>query len=666
MMQLSQRVERSELRRRIPWLVLLVILGFGSLAARLVQLQWLDHEHYAAAATENIVRRQSLPTARGLVRDRDGVVLATSRPGYNVYVVPARLDLKGTWPLLVSYLQLDSEQEAAQRQRIEASLERSREWADSQKGAENDASGKGSRRKDVGSDPARRQMLIAEDLSRDVVANIVSHAAELPGVDVVSVQLRSYPESTAAAHLLGYLRELGADELEREPYLDEYQEGDRVGATGIERAWETYLRGTRGWEKVLVDARGRRRELKEQFALDWLSPPTKQDAVPGRDLRLTVDIDLEKAVAKAMKRHAAGAVAVVDVKTGKILALYSAPHFDANVLSGGAPRKQMREAFSKLFDDPLRPMIDKTVGGAYPPGSTFKPFTALAALDAGLVSPTDRATCNGALRFGKRIFRCTHNHGVVDLKRALGESCNVYFYRLAIERGVGMDVIARMADQFGFGEKTGIGINAETAGRVPTRAWMTLQNNGQYRLGFNLNAAIGQGATTVSVLQLALAYGALANGGVLYAPQLVQSVETASGTVVQEFEPRVRHVIPVSAQHLSLIREGLVSGVRDEEGTAYRARIKGIDLAGKTGTAQVSHHVNRGVDTDKVWYFNREHAWFAGYAPSADPEIAIAVLVEHGGAGGKVAAPIAFEVTKAYFELKQSALGSGARVGGAR
>jgi penicillin-binding protein 2 len=242
-------------------------------------------------------------------------------------------------------------------------------------------------------------------------------------------------------------------------------------------------------------------------------------------------------------------------------------------------------------------------------------------------------------------------HGATSLHKAIAESCNVYFWGLVTDNQVGMDVIADMGQRFGFGQKTGLGINSEASGRMPTRAWMTYRNKGRYLQGFALNAAIGQGATTVSVLQLALAYAALANGGTLYQPQLVRAVETASGTVVQEFSPRVRRHVDIDAENLRLVQKALVAGAQEEGGTAFRARIEGVDLAGKTGTAQVGHKVVRGEEAEKVWYFNRDHAWFAGFAPSSAPEVAIVVLVEHGGAGGKHAAPIAFRVIRAYMDL---------------
>jgi penicillin-binding protein 2 len=627
-----QRSDTSEFRRRFRWIALGMTLVFLFLIGRLFQLQVLEVDDNKAIARENIVRRVTLATTRGILRDRNGKVLAASRPSYNVYVVPKRIDMVKTWPKLVDYLGVGVDERA----RLEALLTAIR----SDEGPRKD-----------------QQILLKEDISRDAVATLVTHDAELPAVDVVPVPVRYYPNEEIGAHVLGYMAEVDAEKLAA-LRASGYVEGDRVGVTGVERAWESYLRGTRGWEKVLVDAKGRRRQGGEGI----IEEPRRVDPIPGRDLRLTLDADLQKAIDKGMRGELAGGVGVVDVRTGRILGLYSKPSYDPNALSGGSGKQVIRDAFRRLYTDPLKPALDKTVSGAYPPGSTFKPFTALAALEKGLIEPRSISQCRGFLTFGKRTFRCTHVHGAMDMNKALAESCNVYFWRLASEYGVGMDLIAEMGQRYGLGARTGLGVNAEASGRMPTRAWMTLRNKGQYRLGYGLNAAIGQGATTVTVLQLALAYAALANGGTLYQPQIVRAVETSAGTVVQEFTPRVRRQIDVRPENLALVQRALVAGVNEAGGTAYKARVAGVDLAGKTGTAQVSHRLTRGIEAERVWYFNREHAWFAGYAPTRAPEVAIVVLVEHGGAGGRHAAPVAFEVIKAYQELARERR-DGARAG---
>src|SRR5262245_10109051 len=405
-----------------------MMLVFITLLGRLLQLQFLEADDNRAIARENIVRRITLATTRGVNRYRNGNVLARSRPAYNVYVVPERLDLASTWPKLIDYLGIGVDERA----RLEAQLTAIR-----------------------ASDGPRKnqQILLKEDISRDAVATLATHAADLPGVDVVPVPVRYYPYGEVGAHVLGYMAEVDSEKLASHRTLG-YIEGDRIGATGVERSWESYLRGTRGWEKVLVDARGRRRPGGEGI----IEESRSVDPIPGRDIRLTLDADIQSAIDKAMRGELAGGVALIDVRTGRILGLYSKPGYDPNALSGGSGKQVIRDAFRRLYSDPLKPALDKTISGAYPPGSTFKPFTALAALEKGLIDPRQVSQCRGALTFGKRTFRCTHVHGAVAMPKAIAESCNVYFYRLAAEYGVGMDLIAEMGQRFGLGARTGLGI----------------------------------------------------------------------------------------------------------------------------------------------------------------------------------------------------------------
>ncbi len=625
--------DTSEFRRRFRWLAMFALVVFLALVARMVELQVLFRDDYQAIARENIVRKVSLATTRGIIRDRNGEVVAANRPAYNVFVEPLRVtrapavdggpaSLNEIWNKLVSLSGMSQEERARHEERLLALRQK-------------------------GGSKVEQQVLLMEDVSRDGIATLMTHASELPGVHVVPVSVRYYPHGSVGAHVLGYMREVDSDMLV-ELRKQGYAEGDRLGASGVERAWESYLRGSRGWEKVIVDARGARRPARD----DVIEEPKRVDPIPGRDLRLTLDVRIQEAIVKAMRGELAGAAALVDVKTGRILGLVSKPGYDPNQLSGGFGKKAVRDAFQKLLNDPLKTALDKTVSGAFPPGSTFKPFTALAALEKGLIDHRVSSACRGFMQFGRRIFRCTQSHGPTDLHKGLAQSCNVYFYRLVSDYGVTMDMIAEMGRRYGFGQRTGLGINAESSGRIPTRAWMTLRNKGQFRQGFTLNAALGQGATTVNVLQLALAYAALANGGTLYQPQLVTAVDTAGGAVVQEFLPRVRRRIELDPRHRALIDKALWGGVNEEGGTSHRARLAGVDVAGKTGSAQVSHKLTSNQELENVWYFNRDHAWFAGYAPSREPEVAVVVLIEHGGAGGKHAAPVAFEIVQAYQELR--------------
>lgn len=619
-MRLVQRSDVGEFRRRYRWMVLAVLVTFLLLSARVAQLQVFQGELHQDQARRNIIGRVTLATTRGVIRDRNGKVLAANRPSYNVYVVPHKLDLDKTWPQVVQLMGLSAGDESQLRERI---------------------------LKQTGK-LARQQMLLKVDVSREVFAALKTHRDELPGVIASPVPVRYYPYGSLGAHLIGYMRETNQDDLARMGEAG-YRAGDRLGAIGVERRWESYLRGQRGWKKRVMGRRARK-NLGE-FEAKYLEEPRRLEPVPGRDITLTVDIELEKSIERAMRGQLAGAVVVIDVRTGRLMAAISKPSFDQNIVSGSEGKKAIGQAFSRMYKDPLKPLLDKTISAAYPPGSTYKPFSALAALNERLITPKMGVDCRGGYEFGRRYFRCTGIHGRVDLHEAIVQSCNTYFYALGelihIDRlsGIGMD--------FGFGVKTGIGVNPESRGRMPTRAWYARRYRGEgFRGGFTLLSSIGQGASTVTVMQLALSYAALANGGTLYQPQVVRSIETSDGTVVQEFPPRVRHIVDLAPQDLALIRDGLRGVVADRDGTAHEEALEGVDMAGKTGTAQVSHVTPRGVDPKKVWYFNRDHAWFAGYAPSRAPEIAIVVLIEHGGGGGKNAVPVAMRVVRDWQELK--------------
>jgi penicillin-binding protein 2 len=625
-----QRSDVGEFRRHYRWMVLVVIGCFLALVGRLVQLQLLEGDVHRAQARRNIVREGYLATTRGVIRDSLGRVLAANRPAYNVYVTPGRIDMEKGWPLLVKLTRIDDTERVALEQKI---LER--------------------KKLDARDRRRQQQILVKVDTDRDSVAYLETHERELEGIEVAPSPVRYYPFGALGAHLVGTMREVSREELGGLGELG-YRSGDRTGAIGIERRWESYLRGQRGMRKTV---RGAGRRL-DHAALEakYLEEPRRIEPIPGRDVSLTLDIEIVEAMERAMRGQLAGAAVVADVRTGRILGALSKPSFDPNVVSGGQGSKAVSEAFQRLYADPLKPTLDKTISAAYPPGSTYKPFSALAGLADGLIDPHQEVDCRGGYEYGKRYFRCTGVHRRVNLHEAIVQSCNTYFYDLGSR--ISIDRLASIGLDFGFGVPTGIGVNPEARGRMPTRGWYTRRYKEAFRGGFTVLSAIGQGATTVTVLQLALAYAALANGGTVYQPQVVRSIETSDGTVVQEFPPRVRRMVEIDTSRLSLIKTALHGVVEDRHGTAFAERIEGVDIAGKTGTAQVSHVTPRGVDPDRVWYFNRDHAWFAGYAPSGSPEIAIIVLVEHGGGGGKNAVPVAMRVVRDWQKLKADRLSS--------
>jgi penicillin-binding protein 2 len=623
-----QRSDVGEFRRRYRWMVLVVVAAFMALGGRLVLLQLVEGDVHRAQARRNIVREGFLATTRGVIRDSLGRVLAANRPAYNVYVTPSRLDLEKAWPLLTRVTHLDDAEKAALEQKI-------------------------NERRGLDAKDRRRQqqILVKVDIDRDAVAYLETHERELEGVEVAPSPVRYYPYGALGAHVIGTMREVNREEL---AWLGDrgYRAGDRTGAIGIERRWESYLRGQRGMRKTVRGA-GRRLD-PEQLEAKYLEEPRRVEPIPGRDISLTLDIELIESMERAMHGQLAGAAVMVDVRTGRILAMLSKPSFDPNVVSGGQGIKAVSDAYTRLYADPLKPTLDKTISAAYPPGSTYKPFTALAGLADGLVDPKAEIDCRGGFEYGKRYFRCTGVHRRVNLHSAIVQSCNTYFYELGSR--ISIDRLASIGLDFGFGVRTGIGVNPEARGRMPTRGWYTRRYKEAFRGGFTVLSAIGQGATTVTVLQLALAYAALANGGTVYQPQVVRSIETSDGTVIQEFPPRVRRIVGLDQSHLSMVKNAMQGVTTEKHGTGYGGHIPGVDLAGKTGTAQVSHVTPRSVDPEREWYFNRDHAWFAGYSPAASPEIAIVVLIEHGGGGGKNAVPVAMRVVRDWQKLKEDRL----------
>lgn len=618
---LSVRREVGEFKKRYKWMALVVLLAFAILLGRVVQLQLVDHAHWAGIARENITRTIGMPATRGIIRDAKGHVVATNRASYDVYVTPQYL-APGDLGRIAELMGLDAEASAALKEKVEKV-------------------------------PVRRrshQIRVFTDVNRDQLAAIETHAQELclrasstsqvrlPCITTHTEPVRTYPFGPLGAHALGYLNEINGDELVRMREHG-YRLGDRMGRTGIEHAWESFLRGRRGYRRVFVDVRGR--EVESAIA-PGAERPVRREPVPGRDLTLTVDMELMRLVDRAFGGHPSGAVVVVDVRTGALRALYSKPSFELSAFASGISHTD----YARLRDDPFRPLTDKTIYESYFPGSTMKPISALASLAYDVIDPSEKVECTGRYVLGRTSFGCTAAHGEVDMRESLIQSCNVYFYKLAEQ--VGLDRLARTAGDFGLGQRAGVGINTEAAGFIPTRSWYERVGR-RYRLGYALNTAIGQGDVRVTLVQLALAYAAIANGGTLYVPQLIERVTAPDGTIVEELEPRVRRRVHVDAEHLTLVVDGLYGAVNNPAGTAYNARVDGgISVAGKTGTAQVSQRARVDEDPSRAWYYNRAHAWFAGFAPAQDPQVAIIVLVEHGGAGGRQAAPIGINILQEY------------------
>jgi penicillin-binding protein 2 len=597
--------EIPEFRRRYRYLVAVVGLSFIVLAGRLCQLQVVKGETYLRLSENNFIQERRIPTVRGVVLDRQRRPLVTNRPSYDVQVTPRFATVKSV-KRLVEELALPPDKARALRELVQGTEGRHRFNA----------------------------QLVVRDISRDQLARIETHRSALAGFSVAARSHRNYLHGNLASHTQGYLNEVSARDLARDKN-DTYHPGDLIGRAGVERMYEDQLRGVEGRVRIVVDAKGRQKRGAEAAAL--LRGQRRFEPRPGHNIVLTIDIEVQRLVERALRRHPSGAAVVLEVNTGRVLASASKPGFDPNVLTGRVSVKEYR----RLTTNPYRPLIDKVHRENYFPGSTYKVIPAFAALGEGKLDPDEKIICKGWHNFGRRNFRCSHSHGKVNLHNAIVESCNVYFYTLAEQ--VGMDTIARYARLFGLGAPTGIGINGEVAGFIPTKAWYARRRQ-PFRIGFTLNAAIGQGNTKTTPIQIASLYATIANGGTLYLPQIVERIETSDGDTVLAFSPRVRRRIKIAPDALERVQRGLRGVVREEKGTGHASRLEELAVSGKTGTAQVSRRIKKGKT---IWL--ADHSWFAAYAPSEKPEIAVAVLIEHGGRAAKVAAPVAMEIIRAYF-----------------
>lgn len=596
---------------RYRWLALAGLVVIAVIVGRLWYLQLVRGDQYYRASEENIIQTVELEPPRGRIYDRSGVALARNRTSFEVVITPHILrehDVDRTLERLKRYLNLTGERIDELRESI---AERNRE------------------------------ITVKSEATRKQVAHLETDKMRLPGVDIQVDSRRDYPLNSVMAHTIGFMGELGEDELDRLRKFG-YRPGDYVGRMGLEEAFESVLHGSPGMKRQVVNARGIPQGGAESRLL--LGEQRRIDPIPGRDLHLTIDAELQLTVADAMEAYPSGAVVALDPRDGSIRAMYSKPSFNPNSWSGRLSHHEKM----RTDNDPFKPMLDKTVS-AYFPGSIFKIVGAYAGLDAGVMDLQEEVHCPGYYVFGGQKFRCWKwgGHGELDMRGALQHSCDVYFYELA-ER-LGIDRIAEHAFRFGFGERTGIPHNQESRGRVPTRKWHRKNSPNGYQHGFALNTILGQGDTLATPLQAALAYAAVANGGKVYYPRIVDEIRTGTGETIFEFPAKARKKVGMADQTLSAIRDGLWRVVNQEGGTAYGARLDEIEFAGKTGTAQV-HSIGKVRIKNRNKAFRlRDHAWFASYAPSDNPELVVVVFLEHAGHGGATAAPVASEIIKGYF-----------------
>ncbi|HWV37729.1 MAG TPA: penicillin-binding protein 2 [Vulgatibacter sp.] len=603
--------EERELKIRIGWLGVAAAIGFLILAGRVWYLQIHKGEEYFARSSGNFVKELRIPADRGMIVDRKGRILVDNRPSYDVYLTPAFCqDCEDVIGRLAGQLDLEAEE-----------LQRALDAHQKARGLER-----------------FRPVLIQQDLSRDHLDVLEANRELLPGVDVIGAPHRNYRAGPMAAHLLGYLGEIGPEELESSG--GRYRAGDWVGKRGVERRFESWLKGQDGLERVVADAKGRKLPELESLipAADRLVP-----SQPGSNVILSIDARVQAAAEEAFD-DVAGAVVVIDVNTGYLLAAVSKPGFDPNRMTGRISRAELKE----LNSDPLEPMLFRATQNHYHPGSVFKVVPALAALEAGL---DHEVYCGGGYTLGRRRWRCHREsgHGLVGLEQSMKVSCDTWYYAMADR--LGLEPIAEMSRRFGLGSVTGLDLGFEVPGVVPSPEYHDEHTPGGYQKGFALNAVIGQGDSNVTPLQVAVMFAAIANGGTVYKPQAVLRVERPGGDVLEDFPPKVKSRLGVKREHLEIVRRSLERVVEEPGGTAHRHRLPGIKVAGKTGTAQVVRIGSVRLKKEQMDWFARDHAWFAAYAPADEPEIAVAVLDEHGGSGGADAAPIAMRVIQRYFEI---------------
>ncbi|MBM7114972.1 penicillin-binding protein 2 [Archangium primigenium] len=602
-----------------------MVLGMVVLSVQLYRLQITQGEEYAAKSVANFVKEVRLRADRGLIKDRRGAILVDSRPSFDAFITPAFCTncADEVLPRLGELLGWDE----PTRKRMEDQIRIARRAA------------------------PFIPLPVRVDLTRDEYDRINARRDMLDGVEVVPVPHRNYRTGSVLSHVLGYMNEINPEELERlNAEGGHYALGDYVGRRGLERSFEYALCGTDGVRKEVVNARGR---VLEEFN-NKLGQDTMLPSRPGNNLVLSLDMRLQEAAEQAFP-GSAGAMVVVDVKTGFIRALVSRPGFDSNLLTGRITPSQMYA----LARDPLQPMVNRVSANHFSPGSTFKVISTLAAYKSGLFRPESTVTCTGSYRLGARAWRCHKDsgHGPVNGKTALQYSCDSWFYKVADT--IGLDPIADMAKSLGMGSPTGIGVLAEVPGIMPSTEYHDKVSPGGYTKGMALNSVMGQGDVNATPLQVVMLYAAIANGGTLFKPQLVERVEGLDGSVVEKFDPQVVRKVTIPEAHRKAVMDALVATVNEPGGTAYRAaagvreHLKEVVIAGKTGSAQVAAIGAVRLKEHQMDFFQRDHAWFAGIAPADDPEIAIVVLNEHGGHGGADAAPGGMIVLQKYFELKK-------------
>lgn len=589
--------------------------------ARLYYLQVINGDFYRFFSDQNSIKAITIPAVRGMIFDRRGQVLVDNRPSFNIVVVPQYVvDPART-------LSSISELLGVPREELDAIWEKR------------------------SAQPRYQPLVVKRDVSQDDVAMVKSRknpwqdpldAYDLRGVDVEVRFERTYPESNIAAHLLGYVREIDPERLARydKEHAGKYRIGDLVGVRGLEEVWDPMIRGEDGYEERIVNAVGREVDY-EGISSELETRPARA----GASLRLSVDRDLQE-IAREMLGERTGAAVAIDVKTGGIIAMYSSPSYDLNRLSGPSGN----DYWAHISQHPSKFLLNRTIQGGYPPASTYKILMALAALSEGVIKPDEKVTCHGALMYGGRAYHCWRKggHGAIKVHEAIVSSCDVFFYNMGLRLGV--DRIAKYANMIGFGRKTGVPLSDEKPGLIPTSEWKEKRFGVPWQAGENLSIAIGQGYDVVTPLQNMLLAATVANGGKKLDIHFVDSAMSVEGDEVFRWRPQEKEeIVQIDPAVIEIVRKAMAGVVSEPGGTAHRLSTYKVSMGGKTGTAQVIQLDGKAVCKSDIC---KDHAWFIGFSPVEDPEIAAAVVVEHGGFGASAAAPIVGAMLQKYYDIE--------------
>lgn len=623
---------------RFTVLRLLIVLGFVVLSAQLWRLQVVEGAGYRQQADTNRLRVVSVPASRGILYDRRGVLLARNIPSFTISIVPADLPSGKAVSTANGGKQTDDDVFRRLGALLQMSSTEIKRLVDASRGA------------------PFQPVVIRSGVERDTAFVVEEDHPSLPGVVVETVAVRQYLEGSLLAHLLGYVGRVSAEEYEAQPAV--YGLSDTIGKTGIELTFERELRGAPGKKQIEIDAAGR--EVR-------VVPGAVVTPTAGHNLILTLDLQLQRTAQAALEKglasskSKAGVVVALNPKTGEILALVSLPSYDNNLFSGDIKADDL----ARLINDPMRPLLNRAMMVAYPPGSTFKMVTASAGLQEKVINKSSTTTCLGKMVIPdkyspdtKWTFPCwlPQGHGHVNVVEALAQSCDVFFYQTAggfegglagLDPGLDNTRLAKFAREFGLGSKTGVDLPGEASGLVPTNEWKLAQpwnaTGVPWVTGDTYNMGIGQSFLLVSPLQLASVTAAVANGGTLYRPQIVRQVADVEGQVVTPFAPQPLRQVAVDKTQLAIVREGMRAAVT--RGTARAIDLPGqyVMAAGKTGSAEYGEADAQGNKP--------AHAWFAAFAPYDDPQIAMVVFVEGGTNGALVAVPIANEIMRSYFNV---------------